>query len=293
MPRTIRLGLAIVALIGAATGYGARADDRPIVPTAGLAVAAPYNLTGFYAGVNAGGSWGRSNTDAVLDHSSHGAIVDTAIGSMSQPGSGGLAGVQAGYNFQTNALVFGLEGDVQRTSWKGDALLSDTVATPQVCAAPCAPPPPIVTTGTLHDAQSLPWFGTLRGRVGVTPTERWLVYATGGLGFGEIRTDATFTVPAGAACVAPCAPPAAGLGAGSSRQIKAGWVVGAGVEAALGGGWTGKLEYLHLDLGGVDNALAFSTPPFRGTIRTSSRFADEIVRVGLNYRFGDPIGVKY
>jgi opacity protein-like surface antigen len=67
-----------------------------------------------------------------------------------------------------------------------------------------------------------------RARVGFTPADRWLVYATGGLAYGEIRTDATVTV--------------AGVGstAASYSQTKAGWVAGAGIEAALGGGWNGK-----------------------------------------------------
>jgi outer membrane immunogenic protein len=71
-------------------------------------------------------------------------------------------------------------------------------------------------------------------------------------------------------------------------------VVGAGVEAALGGGWTGKVEYLHMDLGSVsDTFVSTTTFPFRGTFVATSRITDEIMRVGVNYRFGGPVVAKY
>jgi outer membrane immunogenic protein len=294
MPKAIRLGLAIAALMGAAAGYEVRAADLPVAPVYKAPIVAPaasYNWTGFYLGGNAGGSWGRSNTDVVFDPLFRLSVAST--GSASQAMRGALGGLQAGYNLQTSALVFGLETDIQITSQKGDALLADTVTTPQDCLAPCTPPPPLVTTGTLDHAQKLPWFGTLRGRVGVTPADRWLVYGTGGLAFGEIRTDATFTMPAGGGlCFAPCTPAPAGSAAGSFSQTKAGWVVGGGVEAALGGGWTGKLEYLHMDLGSVSNTFASTVFPFNGTFTVSSRVTDDIVRAGVNYRFGGAVA-KY
>jgi outer membrane immunogenic protein len=296
MLRTIWLGPAMAALLGAAAGHGAKADSLPAAPAYNapiLAFAAPYRWNGFYLGVNAGGSWGRSGANVVFDQPSHSGVIETALGSASQTRTGALGGLQAGYNFQTSALVLGLEADFQPTGQHSDALLPDTVVVHHLCIAPCVAPPPTVTTGTLDYARRLPWFGTLRGRVGVTPTDRWLIYATGGLGFSEIRTDATFTAPGGAACIAPCTPTAAGSTGGGSGQIRAGWVIGGGVEAALGGGWSGKLEYLHMDLGSVSSAFASATAPFVGTFRTSSRVTDDIVRIGVNYRFGDPAGAKY
>jgi outer membrane immunogenic protein len=302
MPKAIRLGLAIAALIGAAAGDEIRAADAPVAPAYKapiLAPAASYNWTGFYVGVNAGGSWGRSGTDVILDQPrTLRPPIEIPIGSASQALNGVLGGLQAGYNLQTNALVFGVEADIQLTGQKGDTRLPGTITTIAEVgcfANPCPPPaPPIVTTGTLGYAQRLPWFSTLRGRVGVTPADRWLVYATGGLTVGEIRTDASFTGPAAAACLAPgpCAP-APGSVAASFSQTKAGWVVGGGVEAALGGGWTGKLEYLHMDLGGIANSFASTVDPFIGTFRASSRVTDDIVRVGVNYRFGGAVVTKY
>jgi len=67
-----------------------------------------------------------------------------------------------------------------------------------------------------------------------------------------------------------------------------GWTVGGGVEAALWGNWTGKLEYLYIDFGTFNNALIGIVPIT--PVATSSRVTDQIVRVGLNYRFGGAVG---
>ena len=57
-------------------------------------------LTGFYVGVNGGGGWGR--TDWFFN------VVGTTANHDS---SGGLAGGQIGYNWQTGPWVFGVEAD--------------------------------------------------------------------------------------------------------------------------------------------------------------------------------------
>lgn len=62
--------------------------------------------------------------------------------------------------------------------------------------------------------------------------------------------------------------------------------MGAGVEAMIGGNWTVKAEYLHVDLGEegylfkgkVYNGAPFNTDSFK------SDLAFEVVRVGLNYK---------
>jgi outer membrane immunogenic protein len=251
-----------------------------------------FNWSGFYVGVNGGGGWGHSNSDVVFDPMSRRALA--VADSASQSINGALGGLQAGYNMQTSAFVFGVESDIQITGQRGDARSTVTLTDQQECAAPCVPPPPTVTKAPLDYAQKLPWFGTLRGRVGVAPSDRWFVYATGGLAYGEIKTDATLTVPPGGVCLAPCTPKPGGSIVGNFSQTRAGWVVGAGVEAALGGGWTGKAEYLHLDFGDISNTSALIvTFPFVGSWKASGRVTDDIVRVGVNYRFSSAAVVKY
>jgi outer membrane immunogenic protein len=74
----------------------------------------------------------------------------------------------------------------------------------------------------------------------------------------------------------------------SANVVKGGWTVGAGTEWAIGGPWSAKLEYLHIDFGSV-STMATVFPTFN----TSSHVTDDIVRVGLNYRFGGPVVAKY
>src|ERR1700676_2478596 len=289
MKKSLLVLAGAVALAGSATA----ADLPARAYTKGPAMIDPgYNWTGFYVGVNGGGSWGRSNPDVVYDPSSSWSVA--AVSSAPQSIKGALGGLQAGYNVQTGAFLFGLETDIQITGQKGDALSTVTVTSQGGCLAPCLPPPPTVDKAPLNYEQKLPWFGTLRGRVGVAPADRWFVYATGGLAYGEIRTNATFTVPPGGACLGPCTPMPGGSVAGNFSQTRAGWVAGAGVEAALGGGWTGKLEYLHVDFGDISNTFVpIATPPFFGTLRASGRVTDDIVRFGVNYRFGSAVVAKY
>ena len=73
-----------------------------------------------------------------------------------------------------------------------------------------------------------------------------------------------------------------GAATATVKDVKAGWTAGGGIEGALGGGWSAKLEYLYIDLGKLEQTL--STPA--GTETFSSRVTDNIVRVGLNYRWG-------
>ena len=57
---------------------------------------------------------------------------------------------------------------------------------------PGTPGTPAIT-GLIKHQNKLPWFGTFRGRIGFTPAERWLVYATGGLAYGEVDTVDSLT----------------------------------------------------------------------------------------------------
>src|SRR4029078_7247097 len=84
----------------------------------------------------------------------------------------------------------------------------------------------------------------------------------------------------------------AGLGATSSSNIKVGWTLGAGIEGAIGGNWTAKLEYLYMDIGRSSGTFATTVGALGGGFLASSfssRVTDNILRVGGNYRFGAPV----
>jgi outer membrane immunogenic protein len=232
------------------------ADIAPIYKA--RAPAASYGWTGLYAGVNAGYSVAR-------DPGTFTAFVNPVIGldndeSYKLSPAGFLAGAQLGYNWQSGNWVVGLETDFQGTGQR------DTV-----CMLSC------LVDGTVSGTvrQKLPWFGTVRGRLGVA-ADRALLYLTGGLAYGKVETSVTEVNGA------------ANITTASASSIRAGWVVGGGIEAAVAGNWTAKVEYLYIDL--RPQTLFFldaGGPPGTVTVTTSMR--DHVIRGGVNYRFGEPV----
>ena len=97
------------------------------------------------------------------------------------------------------------------------------------------------------------WLGTARGRLGYA-FDRIMPYVTGGLAVGGIKTSIA--------------------GFGDTHDTKLGWTVGGGVEAAIAGPWTAKVEYLYVDLGYPESILG-----------SDAKVTTNIVRAGLNYRF--------
>src|SRR5262249_52602955 len=65
-----------------------------------------------------------------------------------------------------------------------------------------------------------------------------------------------------------------------------GWTAGAGLEVALWSKWSAKLEYLHIRANDLNSTARIPGVLGVGTAFESADRADNIVRVGLNYRFG-------
>jgi outer membrane immunogenic protein len=227
-----------------------------------------YDWTGFYLGINGGYSWGRSATDFTGP-----GLVPF---STSQKMNGWLGGGQAGYNWQFNkSWVLGLEADIQGTGQRGTDALPTSPPCPLVVVAvvPCT-----TTTGTFQ--QKLEWFGTVRARLGVEPSDHWLLYVTGGLAYGDIKTIATASAVTTAGAGGPVTGTATATA--SNSTIKAGWTIGGGAEWVLSGPWTAKLEYLYMDYGHVSTSLALVG--FYPLLNTNSHVTDNVVRAGINYR---------
>ncbi len=98
------------------------------------------------------------------------------------------------------------------------------------------------------------WLATIRGRVGYAGWDRFMPYVTGGAAFGNIKTTIA--------------------GVGDSSETKTGWTLGGGIEAAIAGPWTAKVEYLYVDLGSGGSIAG-----------SDASFHTNIVRAGVNYRF--------
>ena len=270
-PRHLSLAI-VAALLGASPALAA--DLSPRVYTKAPAYVDPgYNWTGFYAGLNLGYSWGTARDTSTLSNGA-GTVLFTGADRANLDGI--VGGGQIGYNWQMQNWVWGLEADIQGTGEKGthNYLCPTGVCTPTtfIIGALVFPIPGAAVPFTL--SQKIDWFGTVRGRVGILATPRVLFYATGGLAYGDVNSSETIGAPGGLA---------------SNSSTKVGYTVGAGVEGVISGNWTAKLEYLYVDLGRVNGTFATTIAAFGGgTIAsaTSSRVTDNVLRVGINYKFG-------
>ena len=84
---------------------------------------------------------------------------------------------------------------------------------------------------------------------------------------------------------------AAGDVVATKARMHLGWVAGAGVEFALGGPWSGKLEYNYMDLGTQRLHFTSATTPLTSDVDIRQRVS--VVKAGINYRFGGPVVAKY
>jgi outer membrane protein OmpA-like peptidoglycan-associated protein len=130
-----------------------------------------------------------------------------------------------------------------------------------------------VTNSTFINKQTIDWFGTLRGRLGYTGFDRFLVYGTAGLIYGHENLGTTLSVEN------------FGTFSAYKSAVNVGWIAGAGAEYALTSQLGIKGEALYYDAGKTmvtTNAVGVFTHT------TDFQMRGPIFRIGLNYRFGVP-----
>jgi len=290
------LKLMAATVVAAGLSQVAFAADMPAKARPAPAAICPgCNWNGFYIGANVGGSIGRNSTSDSVSVFSPGVPFGGVFPGVTNPISavsdnrspaGAIAGGQIGWNWQTNQLVFGIEGDFD---WSGqkDTLSSSNFLASTIAAAQA-------NVG-FADEQKIKWLATLRGRLGWAQ-DCWLWYITGGVAWAEVESNYALSfigVPGGGVTAFN-----SGAAAVSSSTTKTGWTVGAGVETSLAAvgmpssNWSFKLEYLYVDLGSVSNLVTAplaggtNAQPASATLASNSSIRDHIVRVGLNYRWG-------
>lgn len=213
---------------------------------------------GIYAGLNIGYGAGQGRSSFTA------AGFQPHNESLTLNPNGALGGAQIGFNRQfAPHWVAGLETDIQLAAQNSS----------ETCAVMCSPATPIY----VDMGQTLKWFGTVRGRLGVT-TGPALIYGTGGFAYGRVDTHANYFASGFIGTN-----PTAML---DMSGVKTGWTVGGGIESALAGAWTVKLEYLYLDLGGTRSAGVTNDfgLGFTNVASASTQFRESLVRLGVNYK---------
>ncbi|MDP4594236.1 MAG: porin family protein [Beijerinckiaceae bacterium] len=253
-PATIAIVLAAGAMF-LQTGVAGAADlpARSEAPAPAPIIAPPiFTWTGFYMGANAGVGFGRQRPGFTV------APAGTSFPNLARGNAtGGIIGLQAGYNWQIGAMVLGLETDIQYNGMRKSF-------------GPVA----LIGGGTASGSNRASWYGTLRPRIGYA-FDRTLIFATGGLAYGTMRNRLTAVDGAGNTFTIP------------GGKTRVGWTLGAGVEHAFTDNITAKLQYDYVDLGRKgDTAAVFNAGlPTGSTAASRNRNAFHTIRLGLNYKF--------
>jgi outer membrane immunogenic protein len=261
-------GFALMAIVGVGTGT-ALAADLPIRKAPIYMPPPLFTWTGFYLGVNAGGVFGSQGNTQTIGTPGFVALGPTLVpSSLGTNDNGFIGGGQIGYNWQFGSTVIGLEADFDGTTLSKSARFTSAAAV-------------LGTTLTTSANAKLDYLGTVRGRLGFVPMDRLLIYGTGGLAYGDVKTTTS---------VVPNAVPGA-IWSGSSSSVRTGYAVGAGLEYAVTNNITLKGEYLYYDLGktttsALGNGVVRGIGALNGIDYISQvREAGSIVRAGANYKF--------
>lgn len=250
--------LATVATIGLA-GTALAADLR--MPVKAPPVIAPvFNWSGCYLGGYVGGAF--QDRDVTI-YDRNGLLFtgapNTEFARMGyKTDSSFLGGGTLGCNYQGfgSPWVIGLEGEVGYLSLKGSIFSNNTF-----------------TNFASTKAGDL--YALVAGRLGYS-WDRALFYVKGGAAFIDVESSAYVT--------------AAPATLYTTKQNKATWTIGAGLEWAFTPNWSVKAEYMYL---GLDYWQDYGVAP-----RLFSQYEPGIhtAKVGLNYRFGfgkAPVIAKY
>ena len=266
MKAIILSGVVSVAMAASASAADLVLPPAPVTP----APVAP-NWTGFYLGGNIGG---------VVEHASGTSdFTDTNPINPANPQSNSfsntrfLGGVQAGYNWQFAPLwVAGIEADWDWTNTRYSFCRQTSID-----STPCSDN----GFGFETISSKTDWLATLRGRLGVT-WGNWLFYGTGGAAWGRINTTLSLSClveGCGSLSVATLST------SSSTSTTAAGWVAGLGGEWMLAGNWSVRAEWLHIDLGSINNSLpTVGDPGIQTAVWSRTERFDEF-RAGVNYLF--------
>jgi outer membrane immunogenic protein len=297
---TCLLGIASVA--SAADLAIRKAPPPPPLP------APIWSWTGFYIGAHVGAGWARKEITTVDPVCTGGLITEDLDGFFcenSHRGShnaiGGLGGAQAGFNWQTGIVVFGIEAQYSWADLKGDHADNTHLALGEIEGGEFDV---FLINAQSRFSTDIEGIGTIAARLGIVsgPQDRTLFYVKGGAAY--VKEDFRERINGSFLFLQD--------GEGQEFQVPAnftadltgdrdrwGYMFGAGVEWGLWDNWSAKIEYNYLDFGDKnvtlkgeacatalvgDERLVSKCAPLERTHKVDQNI--QLIKFGLNYRFG-------
>lgn len=253
------------ALHGAAVFFFAIPALADGEPKSFAAPAPPFSWTGFYVGAQLGG---LGNSSDISDP------LGASIFGNPNVATGAFVGGQAGYNYQSGMMVYGLEADLALPQVEGTSTCSSL-------------------SGSFINSSckvGINAFGSLTGRVGLAlgPDGRSLVYGKAGAawtsgGVSLVTNDSEQGFRGNPNT------------RGHTDLNNWGWTLGAGAEYALTGNWSVKAEYDYADFGKqsvglLPSAYMSGDGAITGTVAAREGHITQdmhLFKLGVNYRLGD------
>jgi outer membrane immunogenic protein len=199
-----------IALSLSAPASAADLAARPYTKAPPPAIAAIYDWSGFYIGINGGGGSAHKCWDFLDTTGAVTGVPGTLVGEGCHNATGGTVGGQIGYRWQTGQWVFGVEGQGNWADFTGDN---------------------INTAFALRNRSKIDSFGLITGQIGYA-WNNVLFYVKGG---GAVVGDQFRSFDT-----------ATGLEFDRANNTRWGGTVGAGLEVGFAPNWSVGVEYNHI-----------------------------------------------
>ena len=252
----------LVALGMAAPASAADLAARPYTKAPPPMVAAIYDWSGFYIGIN--GGWGSSHKCWDITNDLGRIIAPVGVEGC-HDATGGTIGGQIGYRWQASSWVFGLEAQGNWADFSGSN--ANTFF------------------ANVTDRSRIDAFGLFTGQVGYAWNNA-LLYVKGGAAVANDKYN-TFQT-------------STGLAIDTASETRWGGVIGVGLEYGFAPNWSVGFEYDHMFMGTKD-VSSFGVGNFgiaAGAFSATDRIRQDVdlATVRLNYRFGGygaPVAARY
>ncbi len=256
--KKILLGTVALAALGMAAAPASAADlaARPYTKAPPPMMAAYYDWSGFYIGLNGGGG----SSHKCWDFTTPAGTFVAAEGC--HDATGGTVGGQIGYRWQASSYVFGLEAQGNWADFHGSNIS-------------------LFNPAFINDTK-VQAFGLFTGQIGYAWNNA-LLYLKGGAAVTDDRYR-NFVTGTGVQA------------ANGVSDTRWGAVIGAGLEYGFAPNWSVGVEYDHMFMQDrsytfTNNGVAGAAGTLFGTDRI--RQDVDLGTVRINYRWGGPVVAKY